>query len=235
MISIITPSVRKPGLDVVLLALKRQTYKDWEWLIGSPFDPEIKEARWVVDDFEGLTWTFNRISNKLLKEAQGDLIVSWQDYTFADPDALEKFANHYELDKTALVSGVGNKYTSVYPQLGEQVWSDPRINNKYGSFYECYPADWEANFAMAPKQAFYDIGGYDEYLDNHFSMDNISVVDRIDDLNKYKFCLDQTIRSYSLVHGRPKDWDAKHAMHGAYNERKKYLKDNNVKLDYLNN
>jgi len=235
LISIITPTIRKEGLDIVKLALKRQTFKDFEWLIGSPFDPEINEARWIVDDFKGLTWTFNRISNKLLKSAKGDLIVSWQDYTFADADALEKFARHYLINNKILVSGVGNKYKKVYPELGEQIWQDPRINNNYGTFYECYPVDWEANFAMAPKQSFYDIGGYDEYLDNYFSMDNVSVVERIDDLKKYKFYLDQTIKSYSLMHNRPEGWDEKHAMHGAYQSRKNYLKKNNVILNNLNN
>lgn len=234
-ISILTPTIRKEGLDIVRTALKRQTYKDWEWLIGSPFNPELKEAKWVRDDFKGLQWTLNRCYNKLLKEMQGELIVSWQDYTFADPDALEKFVYHYENEPLALVSGVGNKYTTVYPELGETIWRDPRITTKYGTYYECYPRDWEANFASAPKQAFYDIGGYDEFMDNYFSMDNVSVVERIDALNKYKFKLDQTIHSYSLGHGRPKGWDENHAMHGAYETRKKELKDKGEwpRLEYL--
>lgn len=222
-ISVITPTIRPEGLDIVHKALQRQTFRDFEWLVGSPFKSPISGSKWVKDDFKGLTWTLNRIYNKMLREARGELIISIQDYTFFDPDALEKFWFHYKNNPYSLVSGVGNKYSDVYPELGEVVWKDIRINNKYGSFYECYPVDWEANFASAPKQAFYDIGGYDEYLDNYFSMDNVSVVERIDALGKYKFFLDQTLNSYSLTHGRPGGWDKKHAMHGAYKKRKEEL------------
>jgi hypothetical protein len=234
-ITVITPTIRPEGLDIVNIALKRQTFREFEWLIGSPSYPEFPDSRWVKDNFKGGVWTLNRACNKLVKKAKGELIVSWQDYTFADPDCLEKFWFHYQQEPTHLVSGVGNKYSSVYPELGELVWEDPRINQSNGSYYECYPVDWEANFAAAPKSSFYDVGGYDEYLDNYFSMDNVSIVERIDSLDKYKFFLDQTIKSYSLVHGRPKDWDKKHAMHGAYDERKQELKLSNrwPKLSYL--
>ena len=235
MISVICPTIRKEGLEIVEKALKRQTFKDFEWLIGSSFDPEIGTAKWVKDDFEGGRYTLNRTYNRLIKESKGDLLVSWQDYTFADPTALEKFWFHFVTEPKTLVSGVGNKYESVYPELGAMTWKDPRERKDQGTYYECFPNDWEANFAAVPKQALYDIGGYDEELDAFFSMDNVSVVERIDALGKYKFMLDQTIKSYSLGHGRPKDWDKYHAMHGAYENRKSQLIRDGIwpKLNYL--
>ena len=40
----------------------------------------------------------------------------------------------------------------------------------------------------------------------------------------YDFYLDQTIKSYSLEHGRPNGWEEKNAIHGPYQEiRKAYV------------
>jgi hypothetical protein len=206
-ISIITPTIRPEGLETVLLALKRQTFKDWEWLVGSPFDPDLRAVKWVKDDFEGGYWTLNRIYNKLIKESQGELIISWQDFTFADPTALEKFWTHYENYPIGFVSAVGNKYLSVYPELGEMVWKDPRETDKNGSFYECFPNDVEWNLSSVPRVAMYDVGGFDEALDfRGFGMDGFYVNQRLDKLG-YKFFLDQTLKSYSLTHGRVENWD----------------------------
>lgn len=55
-------------------------------------------------------WTLNRDMNTAIKKAQGELIISWQDYTYAKPDALEKFWFHYKQNPKAVISGVGNKY-----------------------------------------------------------------------------------------------------------------------------
>ena len=52
-LSIITPTIRKKGLEIVRNSLKNQSYRDYKWLIGSPFDPEIPETIWIKDDFKG--------------------------------------------------------------------------------------------------------------------------------------------------------------------------------------
>jgi len=62
MISIITPTIRESGLSLVDKTLRRQTFTDIEWLVGSKFQSEF--GRWVKDDFEGGYWTLNRIYNK---------------------------------------------------------------------------------------------------------------------------------------------------------------------------
>ena len=149
-ISIISPSVRAGGLEVVSKALKQQSFRNFEWLIGSPFNPKKKEARWVKDDFKGGFWSLNRIYNKMIKQAQGKLLISWQDYTFAKPDCLEMFWSHYKNNPKVLVSAVGNKYTDKTWTC--QTWKDPRERDDLGSFYEVFPSDVEWNLCSCEKK-----------------------------------------------------------------------------------
>lgn len=227
-ITVITPSVRKEGLKILEKSLKKQTFKDFEWLIGSPFNPEIKGAVWVVDDFKGGAWTLNRIYNKLLKKAKGELIVSYQDYIWITPLGLEKFWVAYK--KTGgCITGVGHIYSDL-DELGKpvnRVWTDPRVRDDQGSFYECYPQDWELNWCCAPRKAFFDIGGFDEEMDKFYGMDNVDIARRLDKAG-YKFYIDQTNECRGLKHERPKDWNEKHWLFNGYKERGL-----RAKLDFL--
>ena len=219
MISVITPTIRPQGLELVERALDRQTLDDFEWLVGSPSNP--KRGIWVKDDFKGGVWSLNRIYNKLISKASGDLLVSWQDYTFANPEALEKFWYWYQENPRGVVTGVGGKYKN--DNFNRKVWKDPRERTDLGTFYECYPNDIEFNFCSIPRQAMYDIGGFDEKMDFlGFGMDGISVVHRLDELG-YKFYIDQTNKSYSLIHDRPENWEEKNLIHGGYAKRKQEL------------
>jgi len=235
LITVITPTIRPKGLEIVDIALKRQTFRDFEWLVGSPTNTGY--GKWVKDNFKGGVWTLNRIYNKLIKKAKGNLIVSWQDYTFADPDCLEKFYFHFNNEPKTLVSGVGNKYTTVYPELGAKIWQDPRERDDQGTFYSVYPSDIEWNLASIPKQSLYNIGGFDEALDYlGYGLDGFSVNYRVDDLKEgYDFKIDQTIKSYSLAHGRADDWEEKNLIHGGYNKYMAKLKavGKYPKLEYL--
>lgn len=206
MISILTPSVRPEGLALVEKALSRQTYTDWEWIVQGR-DGDLPD---------GLVWTLNRDYNKAIRKAKGDLIVSWQDWTYADPDTLEKFAFHYSQEPKTLVTAVGNKYANE--EWLVKTWQDPRERDDQGTYYPCFFNDIEWNLCSVPKQALYDVGGFDEDLDKYFGMDGFSVLERINLIGGYDFKIDQTIKSYSLEHGRPKDWEEKNALHGPYNE-----------------
>lgn len=231
-ISVITPSIRKEGLKLVQKALKRQNFKKFEWIVGSPEVPEV-DCIWIKDIYKGGYWSLNRIYNDLIEKATGRLIVSWQDFTYANPDALEKFWDCYQTNKQAIVSGVGNKYMD--DSWSAKTWQDPRERDDMGSFYECYPNDIEFNFCAFPLYSIYDIGGFDEGMDLlGFGMDGISVVERMDELG-FKFYLDQTNKSYSLEHDRPKGWDKHNLLNGGYTDRKQQLmaKGTWPKLKYL--
>src|SRR4051812_10899628 len=126
-VTIITPTVRKEGLDVINRSLSKQTHRDWTWLIGSKFDPEQPAASWIVDNFVDGYWSLNRMYNKLIRAVDTELVISWQDWISIPPDGLEKFIKNYEATK-GIVSGVGDQYESVdkfgRPQI--KIWSDPR-------------------------------------------------------------------------------------------------------------
>lgn len=229
-ISVLTPSIRKEGLGLVKKALSQQSFQEFEWLVGSPF--EYHDAYWVKDNFKGGYWSLNRIYNKLIKKAKGELIVSWQDFTYAKPDALEKFWVDYEATH-GVISGVGNKYSD--DTWTSMVWKDPRERADQGSFYACNPVDIEINFAAIPKKGLYDIGGFDEEMDFlGFGLDGVSVSQRLDLLG-YMTYLDQANKSYSLTHGRPTGWDEHNLLGDKYFEHMKGLIDKDVwpRLKYL--
>lgn len=206
LISVLTPSIRKPGLALVEKALKRQTFDSFEWLVGSTVSPELPLAKHVVDDFKGGIWSLNRIYNRMIEKATGELLVSWQDYTFANPDALSRFWNCYYDNPQSIISGVGNKYKDDTWTV--KTWQDPRQRSDQGSFYECYPWDVEGNFSAWPKQALLDVGGFDEQMDfEGYGFDARGVMERIDLMGGYKFYLDQQNESFSLEHDRPEGWD----------------------------
>lgn len=230
-VTIITPTIRKEGLDVVRKSLLKQTHKDWEWLIGSKFDPEIPEARWIKDDFEGGYWTLNRIYNKLFSESTSKLIISWQDWIYANHEGLEKFIANYEATK-GVISGVGDQYESIdkwgKPQI--KIWADPRKTEKYGSFYECMPNDAEWNWCAIPTDEIFKAGGMDEGLDFiGYGGDQLQLSQRMDELG-CKFYLDQTNESYTVRHDRSsfggqEEWDANHVLfNGTYDARVLELK-----------
>ncbi len=224
-ITVLTPTIRRDGLELVRKALRRQTEQDFEWLIGSPFNPRIPEARWIEDDFRGGFWTLNRIYNKMIKQTKAPLLVSWQDYTYATPEALEKFLFHFQQEPKTLVTGVGSKYSDETWTV--KTWQDPRERNDMGSYYLCYWNDWEGNFAAVPKQALYDVGGFDEKMDFlGFGMDWYGVLNRINDLGGYDFKIDQTNKSYSLEHGRvggSDRWEKYNLIHGGYVKHREEL------------
>jgi len=228
-ISVVTPTIRKAGLEIVRKALAKQTEKDFEWLIGSPFDPEIKEAKWVKDDFVGGFWSLNRIYNKLFKNCSGKVVVSLQDWIHVPPTGVEAFLEALQQVGEAVISGVGDQYERL-SELGRpevKVWSDPRKNNN--GFYECYPSDAEFNWVAFPKKLAYRVGGFDEGLDFlGVGGDQLQFCERLDAIGT-KFYLDQSNESFTLRHGREdfggqKKWDSKHVLfNGEYDKRKAEL------------
>jgi hypothetical protein len=210
-------------------ALKKQTFTDWEWIIPTPDISIVPSWATAIEELpkpKDLYWQLNRSYNEAIRQSSGELIVSIQDFTYFKPEALELFWYHYQDEPKTLVTGVGNKYEKVVPFLGAMTWKDPRERSDQGDYYKCFFQDIEANFCSVPKEAFYAVGGFDEELDKYAGMDFYSVVDRLNDVGGWEFCIDQTIKSFSLPHPRLPDWEEKNLIHGGYNQRKKQLLDN---------
>ena len=233
-ISVLTLSVRHEGLKLVEKSLKRQTYRDFEWVIVSPEKPTNLTLPFVwVKDAEkkpGNYWSIYASSNLGVKACQHPLIVSWQDYTYTNPDTLERFWRHYQTEPKTIVSAVGNKYTDE--TFTVMTWKDPRERNDILRFYECYPNDIEINLASFAKEAFYAVGGFDETLDKYSSLCGLDVLVRLDKLGGWAFKLNQDIKSYSLEHGRLPNWSENEPFNGPWQAKQREYLDNPV-LHYL--
>lgn len=233
-VSIITPSIRKEGLDLIRESLLHQTFTDWEWIVCSPF--EVGDAIWMKDTFNTGFWGLNRAYNALFEKAQGEIIISWQDWIWLPPDALQKMVDAVE-STGGVVSGVGDQYQRLNEDTGKpevKIWSDPRKNLNHGSLYEVNWNDAEFNFCGFTKEFVHMVGGFDEHLDFlGFGGDQMSFCERLNDIG-IKFYLDQTNESFTLRHGRENfggqdNWDGNHTLfNGEYDKRKEELKSKGI-------
>ena len=229
-VTVITPSTRPTGIELVAKALKRQTLQDFEWLVVSPED--YGYGTWIKDPpkKEGDYWAIYKAYNEAIRHAKGELIVSIQDNTYVEPDALSRFWGHYVDEPKTLVSAVGNKYTD--DTFSVMTWKDPRERSDQGSYYNCFHNDIEWNCCAVPKEAFYGVGGFDESLDKYSSLCGLDVLQRLNIIGGWQFKLDQGIKSYSLEHGRLPNWDEKTPFNGVWQQKcLEYMKQ--PKLNYL--
>jgi hypothetical protein len=230
-ISVCSPTIRPLGLKLVKQALTYQNLKGWEWIVCSP-ETMRKEVFSVIGDFpftfigtpplqDWQVWDLNYSYNRMIEKADGELIVSWQDYTFADPDLFCRLWQHYVDDPKALVSVCGNKYPD--DDFDVPAWIDPRYGTSEPNW-----KDVEWNLCSCPRKLLYDIGGFDENMDKMFGLDGFSVNHRLEHAKLAHFKLEKNSQSYSLFHGRVKDWDRQNWLEGGdaehYNKMVEELK-----------
>ena len=195
-ITVIIPTIRDASLNE--RCLKRQTFKDFETIIQRPTRPKP----------EGYFYQLNYDYNQAVKKAKGELIISYQDMIEIRPDCLERFWEHYKTNAKAIVGAVGDQYSSFDPPV--KVWIDPRKRLDQGSFYECLEEDVEYTLCSIPKQAIFDVGGFDEYFDHYPAISEKELNARMYKAG-YKFYLDQSIEYRAIHHPRMTDnWDEKY-------------------------
>lgn len=153
-ISVITPSIRPGGLIVNQKSLQEQTFQDFEWLVEIGIPP---------------AHDLNAAFNRMLRRAQGELVVFYQDFIKARPDYLQKFWDAYQKDKrvfyTAPVGKVNNLDFSGDVRWDWRAYADAK----------CDWRTWEIDSGSAPLTALKEIGGFDETLDDYWSSDNVNV------------------------------------------------------------
>lgn len=227
MISCITPSVRPELLEIVDKCLKRQTHKDFEWIVDSS---SVKNE----GDFYGL----NKALNNLFRKSKGDLIVMITDGIWFEPDLLERLWAHYQANPVSCISCVGNQYDQVLNGKPEHmVWQDPRKRMDQGSFYEVEPTEMELCIGSFPRRAVYDVGGIDEEYDKGAALSEKEMFIRIQRMG-YKLYIDQSLEYRAIKHDRlSKDWDEKYkiAVELYTKHIKEIISGDRLYLDYLRN
>lgn len=172
MISVLTPSIRPEFLHITQECLERQTFQDFEWLT------EL--------GLRNRGFTLPSDLNKMLKRAKGERIVMLQDCIRITDDALE------------LINALPNEmYTFPVGQEEnlniEWDWREKFTGELLGPHY------WEADYACAPTQAFFDVGGYDEDFNKGWSWDNVEVARRIYRTGRKAYC-EPSIKGIAIKH-----------------------------------
>lgn len=215
-ISIITTTVRPLGLPIIERSLKRQTLKDFEWIIVAPEKIHEEITKILTIPFtllsdppknEGDFWTLCKAWNKGYAHARGELIINVQDWIWLEPDTLERFWNHYQSNPKSIVSAVGDHYDQV-DEKGRPmntVWEDPRVKSK--GFYLTDANQIEMSVCSVPQQAVLDCGGVDEIYDTCNGVQEKEMCFRLMALG-YEMYIDEDIKYLALHHGRlTKNWD----------------------------
>lgn len=206
-ISVVTPSIRPEGLEVVKECLSRQTFTDFEWLT------EIGLGK--VHDL-------NQAYNRMLRRAKGELIVFYQDFIMIPDDGLEKFWNEYQKDKNYFITApVGKGH------------DNPKWDWRAFKYEDVGFQGWEIDWGCAPKEALFKIGGFDEELDKHWSFDNVDVAYRAQKYH-YKFkCIENKATAYD--HDKHIKHPFRENFNPSANNQRMRDIDSGTILNYLNN
>lgn len=178
MISVLTPSIRPEYLKITQECLERQTFQNFEWLV------EIGRRN------QGFTLPSDM--NKMLKRAKGDRIVSLQDCIKINDDALERIDNLSNELWTFPVGQVDDFITQEPEWDWRKTYTDGELPDAHY---------WETDFGCAPRQAFFDVGGYDEDFNNGWSWDNVEIARRMYRAGYKGYC-DPTIIGVALRHDK---------------------------------
>lgn len=164
-ISVVTPSIRPEGLKVTQMCLQGQSFTDFEWLVDIGIPPKHD---------------LNASYNRMLRRAQGTLIVSLQDYIKVPPDYLQRMWSAHILNPDTFITAPVGKVNNLD--------FDPPARWDWRAYEDAKPdwKCWEIDSGAAPKEALYAVGGFDEELDKWWSFDNYSVGRRAH-LAGYKF------------------------------------------------
>lgn len=197
-VTIIVPTARFGGLDIIHDNVMRQTYRDFECIVVD----ELKRSHLpqdkcftIIDAPEKdpkMYWNLDKSLNHAIRLAKGEVIVLLNDYIWIPDDALERLIKLHEDDRPCLVTGVGHQYVappaddpkglySVWNPFpgrpsGDKIFTDPRVKGK--GVYICTPVEWEGNWACFAKEIWEKIGGFDEEFDAGWGYDNVNFAER---------------------------------------------------------
>lgn len=197
--------------------LEEQTLQDFEWLV------EV-----------GLTnrgHDLNQAFNKMIRRAKGELIVFYEDYTKIRPDGLERFWKAYQENPGTLFTAPLGKVDAwdEQPRWDWRAWTKEPV---VGDYTDCRWQTCELDWGAIPKAILYDIGGFDEELDKHWSCDNVNVGKRAD-LAGYKFKCVFTNPAVAIDHDKIMEHPFRDKFKPSFNNERMMLFEAGLKIDYL--
>ena len=157
-ITVITPSIRPEGLDVVRRTLEGQTFKDFQWI------PKLSVPGEVPD----LCHAFN----EALRDSKGELIVFLQDFIKIGIDGLDLMWKAYQRHpNAAFTAPVGQ--TMDWENV-EWDWRPSTEENVLLPYHQ-----WEIDWGSCPKNVILQVGGFDEDYDSGFGWENVDLAYRL--------------------------------------------------------
>ncbi len=218
-ITVITPSIRPAGLEITRECLKNQTFQDFEWLVELGVSKEHD---------------LNKAFNKMLKRAQGELVVFLQDFIKVPPTYLENFWDAYQqFPDTFFTAPVGKVQNLDY--TGDAKWDWRAWQKKETGdedFIEGRWDCWEIDSGAAPLAALKAIGGFDEELDKFWSCDNVNVGCRAE-LAGYKFLNYFRNPAVAFDHDAHMPHPFRDKYNAHFNNRRMDAFRQGLKIDYL--
>lgn len=229
MIDIITVTKRNGWFKDAAKSLKAQTLKDFRWTIV--YEPNVKvindkdlDVKWVKAPKKTRHSNLNASLNRGLQSVGSEFVLFYQDFIDLPETAIVQLLIDCNRTKgfitTATINPDGNydaRYTGV------------------DKLREIEPQEWETNVAMAPMQAMYDLGGFEEELDDGWSWDNVNVAERAELLG-YKFYIQESVQPKLHFHPKEPDLDKTLELNYMRNEmimRLTRIGKRPIKLKYL--
>lgn len=119
-LSVIYPTNRLGGFDMMIDCLKNQTYKDWELIVIDDY-PDRNLRDYISEQGIPITYygkskektygdtpyPFSNVFNSGLLQATGDIVVFFQDYQWIHPDSLERWNTVYQDKMDTLITAIG--------------------------------------------------------------------------------------------------------------------------------
>lgn len=189
--SVLTVSARTGWEDIANASIAVQTVQPKAWYLVSRLMESFNACKAIPiqEPEKTKVSNLNAALNAGLNFIDTEYVIFYQDFISLDSDCFEKLLALVDENTfvTTCTPNYDNSDDSRY--LGVDV---PR---------ECRPEEWEANVAIAPMKAIYELGGFDEDYDNGWSWDNVNLAERAALLG-YKFIIDESNRPTLFPHPR---------------------------------
>ena len=189
-ISVITPTIRPEKLHITEKYLAEQSFRDFEWI--------IEENTSGKSDL-------NAAFNRAIRKAQGELIVFLQDCIEITPNGLQKFWDAYQESPDTLFTA---------PVAKEYVWDWRKFRDR-----TCNWQEWEIDWGACAKSILYDVGGFDEALDEFWGFDNVNLGLRAE-LKGYKFANLKDNIAWAEDHDKKSEHPFRHLRNPMFHNRR---------------